>query len=113
MDKGNIIYQYRKLQEDFTSLIPAKRFSKDINMKLERITHLLELLGNPHNTFPSIHITGTSGKGSTSTMIASILTAAGYRTGLHLSPYLQLINEAYQINSKMVATSRLVKIYES
>ncbi len=82
-------------------------------MKLERIIHLLALLENPHNTFPSIHIAGTSGKGSTSTMIASILTAAGYRTGLHLSPHLQIMNERYQINNRMVATSRLAEIYET
>lgn len=113
MNKGNVIEQYRQLEEDFNSLIPTTRFSKDINMKLERITHLLDLLGNPHNAFPSIHITGTSGKGSTSTMAASLLTTAGYRTGLHLSPHLQIINERYQINNQMVATSRLAEIYET
>jgi dihydrofolate synthase/folylpolyglutamate synthase len=113
MNKDNIINQYKKLEEDFNALIPATRFSKDINMKLERIIHLLDLLGNPHNAFPSIHITGTSGKGSTSTMAASLLTAAGYRTGLHLSPHLQIMNERYQVNNQMVATSRLAEIYET
>lgn len=113
MDRHSIIGQYQKLVDDLESLIPTTRFSKDINMKLERITHLLELLGNPHDTFPSIHITGTSGKGSTSTITAALLTAAGYRTGLHLSPHLQVMNERYQINNRMVATSRLAEIYEA
>lgn len=113
LNQGTIVDQYRRLESDFASLIPTTRFSKEINMKLERISHLLELVGNPHNAFPSIHITGTSGKGSTSTMIASILTAAGYRTGLHLSPHLQILNERYQICNRMVATSRLVEIYET
>ena len=82
-------------------------------MKLERITHLLEILGNPHNSFRSIHVGGTSGKGSTSTMIASLLTSAGYQTGLYLSPHLQIMNECYQINNRMVATTDLDEILET
>jgi len=113
MDKESVLARYRKLERDFASLIPGMRFSKDINMKLERITHLLEILGNPHNTFLSIHIGGTSGKGSTSTMIASMLTTAGYKTGLHLSPHLQIMNERYQINNRMVATTDLAEIFET
>ncbi len=82
-------------------------------MKLERIAHLLELLGNPQDAFRSIHVGGTSGKGSTSTMIAALLTCAGYRTGLYLSPHLQVLNECYQINNRMAATTDLADVFET
>ena len=111
-NKEKILLTYQKLENDFAKLIPKVPFSKDINMKLERITHLMELLGNPHNSFKSIHVGGTSGKGSTATFIASILTAQGYKTGLHLSPHLQILNERYQINCKPVATTQLAEIFE-
>ncbi|HWR70736.1 MAG TPA: bifunctional folylpolyglutamate synthase/dihydrofolate synthase, partial [Dehalococcoidia bacterium] len=53
-----------------------------------RIETLLETLGRPHLAAESVHIAGTKGKGSTAAMIASILTASGYKTGLYTSPHL-------------------------
>ena len=55
---------------------------------LERITALLDALGNPHRAFRSIHLAGTNGKGSTSAMIEAGLRAASIRTGLYTSPHL-------------------------
>jgi dihydrofolate synthase/folylpolyglutamate synthase len=55
---------------------------------LERITSLLNALGNPHRTRRFIHVAGTNGKGSTSAMIEAGLRAAGIRTGLYTSPHL-------------------------
>ncbi len=66
------------------------------NMRLERIEHLLRLIGNPQNSFRSIHVGGTSGKGSTAYITAAILKEAGYKTGLHVSPHLERINERMQ-----------------
>jgi dihydrofolate synthase / folylpolyglutamate synthase len=106
-----ILRKYIKLETALNALIPKIKFSKEINMRLERISHLLDLLGNPQNYFKSIHVGGTSGKGSTSSMISSILASAGYKTGLHLSPHLQLLNERYQINNKIVSTTDLEKIF--
>jgi dihydrofolate synthase/folylpolyglutamate synthase len=68
-------------------------------------------LNHPEQAFPIIHVGGTSGKGSTATMIASILTAAGYKTGLHLSPHLQILNERHQINQQLVPSSHLAAIF--
>jgi dihydrofolate synthase/folylpolyglutamate synthase len=102
---------YQGLERNFAELIGPNPFSSSINLRLERITHLLSLLGNPHHTYPSIHVGGTSGKGSTSAMIAAILTEAGYKTGLHLSPHLQIINERHQINTRVASTSRLAEIF--
>jgi dihydrofolate synthase/folylpolyglutamate synthase len=64
---------------------------------MERLRDFLAYLGNPHRVYPVIHITGTSGKGSTAAFIANILHVAGYRTGLHTSPYLQVETEKLQI----------------
>jgi dihydrofolate synthase / folylpolyglutamate synthase len=111
MSLDDLVSRYEDLEKDFAALIPPMRFSAAINLRLERITHLLDLLGNPHQAFQSIHVGGTSGKGSTSTMIASILTEAGYKTGLHLSPPLQVLNECYQLNNQMVDTTQLAKVF--
>jgi dihydrofolate synthase/folylpolyglutamate synthase len=104
--------QYEELTLELNSLIGPILFSKDINLKLERITHLLNLLGNPQNSYPSIHVGGTSGKGSTSTIIASILRQAGYKTGLHTSPHLQILNERFQINNRIIPTTKLLTCYK-
>ena len=71
-------------------------------VRMGRLRRFLERLGNPHQGYPIIHVGGTSGKGSTSTAIAAILTAAGYRTGLHTSPYLQTPAEKLQIDAKLI-----------
>ncbi|HQR08469.1 MAG TPA: folylpolyglutamate synthase/dihydrofolate synthase family protein [Gemmatales bacterium] len=66
-------------------------------LKLDRIRLLLKLLGNPHESYRIVHVTGTKGKGSTATMIASVLQAAGYRTGLYTSPHLVHVEERAQV----------------
>lgn len=104
--------QYQWLEEELAGLIGPVRFSSEINLRLERITRLLELLGNPHLRLRSVHVGGTSGKGSTAVMIASMLTAAGYRVGLHTSPHLQVLNERHQINGRMAPTTALVRLWQ-
>lgn len=103
---------YRQLEERLNGLIGPVKFSAPINLRLERITRLLALLDNPHTRYPIIHVGGTSGKGSTCAMIAAILTAAGYRTGLHTSPHLQILNERYQIDGRPAPTSQLWPLLE-
>ena len=66
---------------------------------LKNIELLCAELGNPQNNFPTIHIAGTNGKGSTSHFIASILQSAGYKNvGLHTSPHLKDFRERIKIN---------------
>ena len=65
---------------------------------LENITILAEALGNPHRAAPCAHIAGTNGKGSTASILDSVLRTAGLRTGLYTSPHLERINERIRVN---------------
>ena len=77
---------------------------------LSRITALLEKLGNPQKGMKFVHIAGTNGKGSCAAMTASVLKAAGYKTGLFTSPYLYRFNERMQINGKEIPDGTLAEI---
>jgi dihydrofolate synthase/folylpolyglutamate synthase len=66
--------------------------------RLDRVRELLSALGDPHTQYPSVHVAGTKGKGSTTAMIASILRASGYRTGMYTSPHLHSFRERIQID---------------
>ncbi len=76
-------------------------------------THALcDLLNHPENSFKSIHIAGTNGKGSTSHMLASVLQAAGYKTGLYTSPHLKDFRERIRINGKMISQNYVTQFVE-
>lgn len=109
---NSVLEQYRWLENELLSLIGPVKFSSEINLRLERMSHLLGLLDNPHYKFRTIHVGGTSGKGSTSTMIATILQEAGFHVGLHTSPNLQVFNERHMLNGRPAATSKLVELYK-
>ncbi|MEM6299917.1 MAG: Mur ligase family protein, partial [Bacteroidota bacterium] len=67
---------------------------------LERIQRLCTYLGEPQNSFKSIHIAGTNGKGSSAHMIASVLQSVGYQVGLHTSPHLYEFTERLRVNGQ-------------
>jgi dihydrofolate synthase/folylpolyglutamate synthase len=71
--------------------------------RMGRLRRFLAALDNPHQGYPIVHVGGTSGKGSTTTTLAAILTAAGFTTGLHTSPYLQTPTEKLQVNGRLIA----------
>ncbi len=81
---------------------------RGIKAGLKNITALLDGLGHPERRFPTVHIAGTNGKGSTAAMIASVLTAAGYRTGLYTSPHLVRFNERIRINGRPISDEEIV-----
>lgn len=77
---------------------------------LARVGALLEKLGNPQKGLKFVHIAGTNGKGSCAAMAASVLKAAGYRTGLFTSPYLYRFNERMQINGQRIDDEALAEL---
>lgn len=79
---------------------------------LSRIDALLDKLGHPERSVKYIHITGTNGKGSTCAMTASVLQAAGYRTGLYTSPYIRRFNERMQIDGVPIPDDDLCALVE-
>ena len=79
---------------------------------LERISRLLERLGNPHLAVPTIHVAGTKGKGSTAAMIASILSAAGHRVGLYTSPSLHTVTERVRVGMEPIGQEDFAGLVE-
>lgn len=79
---------------------------------LERIRALCDILGNPQNKLKIIHVAGTNGKGSTSTMISNILQKSGYNTGLFISPYVIDFRERIQYNGNMIEHHELAECVE-
>jgi dihydrofolate synthase/folylpolyglutamate synthase len=69
---------------------------------LINIRRLAEHLGNPHDRFPSVHIAGTNGKGSSAHCLVAVLQSAGYRTGLYTSPHLKSFTERIRINGQEI-----------
>ncbi len=78
--------------------------------KLDRMRAFLRNLGDPHRAYPTIHVGGTSGKGSTATMIASALRASGKRTGLHTKPHLRSMTERAQIDGVSIEDERFARL---
>jgi len=74
---------------------------------LERVKALLALLGHPEDRLRFIHVAGTNGKGSTSAMFAAVLTHAGYKTGLYISPFVEDFRERMQIDRVLISQAEL------
>ena len=85
--------------------VPRRKFD------LDHMRVLAAALSAPQTTFPSVLIAGTNGKGSTAATLASILTAAGYRTGLYTSPHLIRVNERVQIDGTPISDEDFARFY--
>ena len=79
---------------------------------LSRTRELLSLLGDPQDGLKFIHVAGTNGKGSTCAMLAAILQAAGYKTGLYTSPFVNRFNERIALNGTPISDDDLVDVFE-
>jgi dihydrofolate synthase / folylpolyglutamate synthase len=79
---------------------------------LERVTALLDKLGNPHHSLKYVHVGGTNGKGSTAVMLTSILREAGYKVGLYTSPYLLSFTNRMAVNGDDIDRADLVSLVE-
>jgi len=100
---------YRRINfESLSAGKPGGYSSGDF--KLERMKRLLAAMDNPHEKLPAVHVAGTKGKGTTCSLVANILQAAGYRVGLFTSPHMYRVEERFQVNSKMPSPSRFTKM---
>jgi dihydrofolate synthase/folylpolyglutamate synthase len=99
-------------QESVQQLYALGNELKNAKFDLERITALLEKLGNPHRRGRFVHVAGTNGKGSTSAMIEAGLREAGYRTGLYTSPHLIEATERIQIDGAAISKDDFAAAFE-
>ena len=81
-----------------------------IDLRLERMERALALFDHPEKTFPSFHIAGTNGKGSTAAMLQRILCSAGYRTALYTSPHLVSFTERMRIDDEEITPHEVVAL---
>ena len=94
----------KKIEAVFTRFPSVQKvgFQTAYKPGLDNMVKFEALLGNPHETFRSIHVAGTNGKGSVANMLASVLSAAGLKTGLYTSPHILDFRERMRIDGKMV-----------
>ncbi len=95
-------------EETINYIHNTPKFSRILGNEL--LKKLLKRLGNPEKELRFVHIAGTNGKGSTAAMISSVLTSAGYSTGLFTSPYIERFNERIQISGECISDNELACI---
>ena len=101
---------YKETTEWMFSQLPmfqmqgAAAYKEDLTNALLLVNHLK----NPENKFKTVHVAGTNGKGSTSSMLASILQESGYKVGLYTSPHLKEFRERVRINGEMISEAFVV-----
>ena len=94
--------------ETFIDYERSPDFSRQARFyNLDRISLLLKRLGNPHDRLQVIHIAGSKGKGSTAALVASVLTHAGYKTGLFTSPHLITPRERCRIDGVLISEDEI------
>jgi dihydrofolate synthase/folylpolyglutamate synthase len=100
-------------QEAVQRLLWLGHEGRSLKWDLKNIGAVLERLGHPERKFASIHIAGTNGKGSVAKMTASILRAAGHRTGLYTSPHLERMNERIGVNGTAVGDEEFAAAFNA
>lgn len=96
-----------EFERTYAFLCSLDRFG--ILLGLENITNLLNSIGNPQESFQSVHITGSKGKGSTASFLNSILLKANLETALYTSPHLNDYRERVRINGKMISKEEVIE----
>ncbi len=97
-----MIKNYQQAIDYLKTTVPDSKHKYPGGLGLERQAEILRLLNNPQNKIPTIHVAGTSGKGSTSFYLSSLLISQGFKVGLTLSPHLIDIRERFQINNHLI-----------
>ena len=105
---GETLARYRTVEAELVARWPENRIAPD----LARIRRLTELLGDPQDAYPVIHLAGTNGKTSTARMIESLLRAFGLQTGLFTSPHLHTMRERVQLAGEPVSVEQFLQAYD-
>jgi dihydrofolate synthase/folylpolyglutamate synthase len=101
---------YQQAAQYLESLVDYERLAAARDWNLDRMRVMLDAAGHPERGLRVIHVAGTRGKGSTAAMIASVLTAAGYKTGLYTSPHLRDFRERIRINGALIPRSDVARL---
>lgn len=83
-----------------------------IEPTLDRVSAVLDLMGHPERTYPTIHVAGTNGKTSTASIIDALLTAYGVRTGRFTSPHLETLRERIRLDGELIDSGRLLAAWQ-
>ena len=94
---------------DFLNYLYSLR-NKGSSYGIERMLEFTQRLGNPQNSFPSIHVAGTNGKGSVCSMLSSIYLENGYKVGMFTSPHLVELGERVQVNGEILSFEEIERI---
>jgi dihydrofolate synthase/folylpolyglutamate synthase len=115
VEKVKSVRQFKTIKQGLEYLFSRTDYEKQTRLRynvttfsLERMEKLLSMLGNPHKKLVTAHIAGTKGKGSTATMLARMLEANDYNTGLYTSPHVVDLHERIAINGKNITDSELL-----
>jgi dihydrofolate synthase/folylpolyglutamate synthase len=99
-----------KYEESLKWLYSFERYGRKLG--LERISYLLERLGNPHLDLKVIHVAGSNGKGSVCNFLGSILQKSGYKVGVYTSPHLQRFSERILINNREISKENIASLVQ-
>ncbi len=102
------IQNYKQALNYLYKSIPKGKFRHPGELGLVRQRFILNCLNNPQNSYPVIHLAGTSGKGSTASYLSHLLSNHGLKTGLTVSPHIFDIRERVQINNKLISQKDFV-----
>ena len=92
--------------------VGSRRAEHQISPTLDRVAALVALLGDPHRSYPVVHVTGTNGKTSTTRMIETLLRERGLRTGRFTSPHLVSMRERIAVDGVPISAERFIELYE-
>ncbi|MGB1250030.1 MAG: bifunctional folylpolyglutamate synthase/dihydrofolate synthase [Candidatus Promineifilaceae bacterium] len=124
MTIDNVLSQYKDAYQwllslvlDPTGKIETRDRSREgriaqYQLRYRQMRAFLDFAGNPETNFKSVHVAGTSGKGSVTVMISALLTACGQVTGDHTSPFLQLPTEKLRVDGQMIAPSEFAEVID-
>ena len=104
MTDPDALHVLREVEAELDTRWPETK----IGPSLDRVNTLMDVLGNPHHSYPALQVTGTNGKTSTARMIDALLTEVGLRTGRYTSPHLQRATERINVDNRPITPERYV-----